>query len=770
VSTLALGIGACTAIFSVVDAVLLRPLPYPESERLVVIEETLLPQLSELPASPAHYLGWRRHATSFESLAAMHEGSYNLIRDGEPLRVSAWRTTANTFATLGTRPAIGRDFTPEEDRAGGARVVILDHGFWVRAFGGRPGILQGTLTLDGQPFTIVGVMPKGFALAGPADLYTPAAYGPSGVHDIQVIGRLKPGLTIEAARAELSRITRRLTEEEPGPRRSWGVKVEPMLESRVQGVHAVLLSLLGAVGLLMLIACANVASLLLARATSRGKELAVRAALGASRGRVVFELLGESLLLAIPGALLGVLAAHQGLEALVALVPDDLPRAAEIAIERRALVFACALAVATALASGLASALGATRRQLESALAESGRGQGEGPRPQRLRGALVAAEVALAVVLLAGAGLSIRSFDRLQHVPPGFEPRGALAITLSLPATRYPTGAEQARFAEEAVGRLSAVPGVEAAAASQGLPFAGRFDTFLLEVLGRADQPRAAISGLLVTPAYFHALRIPLLRGRRFDLRDGGDAPRVTIVSETTARRHFAGQDPLGQHIRAAGSPHWFEIVGVVGDVRHDRLDGAPVAQAYAPLPQGPADWSALTLVVRTAGADPGLAAGLRRAIQAVDRGQAVTSLRPISDWIAGSLARRRFSMLVLTIFSGVALVLAAVGVYGVTVYDVSRRSGELGIRRALGARPGQLVALVLRQGAGRVALGLIVGLAGALLLGRLLGSQVFGVSPHDPVTFGASSALLVIVSAVASLAPALRAARAEPMNALRNE
>jgi putative ABC transport system permease protein len=770
VLTLALGVGGCVAIFSAVDGVLLRPLPYPEPDRLVSIRETLLPRFPEFAVAPKHYLDWRHQANSFQDLAAWHPDSQNLTGLGEPRRVSAARVTASIFSTLRVQPALGRAFTAAEDRAGQARSVILGHGFWRRQLGGRPDVLGQTLQLDGEPRTIVGVMPPGFQLDRPLDLYTVTTYPPSGVHDIAAIGRLKAGVSLAQAQSEMDLIARRIDDTFEGGDR-WGVKLLPMLEPQVRAVRPVLVTLTAAVAFLLLMACANAANLLLARTTARGRELAVRAALGAGRGRLIRELLVESVLLALAAGLLGTLLAKAGLRALLALAPDALPRSVAVGLDWRGVGFTFALALVTGIGFGLAPAFWATHGQSQGMLERgAGRSVTESRPHQRLRATLVVIQVALALVLLAGGGLLIRSFVALARVSPGFEPRGALAVTLSLPPNRYPTGAEQSEFASRTVRQLAAVPGVQVVGAAQGLPFESLVNhVFFLHVAGRtADVERTTVSGFAVTGNFFEAMGIPLLRGRRFDARDGASSQRVTIINRSLARLHFGQVDPIGQRIGAKAG-EWFEIVGVVEDVKFDRLDTKAVLQAYAPLPQAPADWGALTFVVR-AGGGPGIAAGIRAAVQTVDRGQAVTSLRPISDAIAASLARQRFALALFVAFAATALSLAALGIYGMLAYSVARRTAELGIRIALGARPGHVLILVLGRAAWMVGLGLLIGLLAAVLLTRFLSSFLFAVTAADPLTFAAITLLFCLVATLACLLPARRAARVSPLTAMRAE
>ena len=786
VLALALGIGACTAIFSVVDGVLLRPLPYPESERLVVLKLTNPPRFPELIVLPAPFVAWRRQALSFEDLAAVRTRSYSLDGGAQPVRVAAARVTANTLSLLRVRPALGRDFTPEEDLAGKGDVVILSHGFWLRQLGGRADALGGALSLDGRPFVIVGVMPAGFQLDAPVDVLLPAAYLPDdpqnrrslGAHAVEVFGRLRPGVTLAQARGEMAVIAGRPLPDQPPSGGRWGARVTPMLESRVGDARPVLLALLGAVGLLLLIACANVANLLLARASARTREIAVRAALGAGPGRLVRQLLTESLLLALGGAALGMLVAHAGTRALVAFAPGDLPRAAAVGVDPRAAVFAGALALLAGVAFGLAPAWGAARLRLHDALKEGGGRAGESGRRRRARGALVVAEVAIALLLLNGAGLLIRSFARLQEAPRGFQPQGAWTFGVSLADARYGDDVGRAAFGERAVERLRALPGVTAAGAAQALPFSVELSIVYFAIAGRPAVAEWPITYMFeATPGYLPAMGIPLRRGRWFDDRDRAGAPRVAVINEAMARRYFAGEDPLGQRIGRPDRPPdtWAEIVGVVADVKDGRVygwDAGDVMQAYVPFAQNPYD--ALSFVVRVA--EPGAAdstripAAIRAALGEVDRDQAAGAIRPLGDLASEPLARRRFAMLLFAVFAAVALALAGIGIYGVMTYAVARRSGEIGVRMALGARAGEVQWLVLSDAARLFACGLALGLAGALLLTRSLVSLLYGVTPHDPLTMAAVAMLLALVATVAYLVPARRATRVDPMTALRAE
>jgi predicted permease len=799
--TLALGIGASTAVFSVVSCVLLRPLSYPESDRLVVLHETNPPRFPELIVLPEHFARWPRETATLEPLAAVRTRFYNLTGTGDPARISGARVTASTFSTLRVRPFMGRDFVEDEDGRGKGSVVIVSHRFWQSRLGGRPSVLGETLRLDGRPFSVIGVMPEDFVLEAPIDIFTPAAYTGDdpenrlslGGHSILVFGRLRPGATLAQARNEMSVMADRLARQFPETGKGWGVKVAFMLDARVGDTRPVLFSLLGAVGFLLLIACANVANLLLARASGRHPEMALRAALGASRWRIVRQLLAEGALLAAGGGLLGVLGAWWACRALVALAPDGVPRVAEIVLDARALGFAIALVLITGVGSGLAPARVASRpgstdprrirkwmwmwmwmcKGMSRKSRNHGRAAGPNGGGQRLRGALVVAEVAIAVVLLAGAGLLIRSFAHLQAAPRGFTPRGALTFDVSLPRRRYPSDAELAAFAVRAEDRLGALPGVSAAGASQALPFTVDLNIVFFAVAGRpAVRDNPITYAFEVTPGYLSAMGIPLLRGRGFEARDRAGAPPVAIINQTIARRYFPDEDPIGQRIGRPGSPvgEWGQIVGVVGDVKDGvvaPLDGdGGVPQIYVPFAQNPYD--ALTFVVRGAGSVSQLAASVRAALHEVDPEQPMATVRPLVELVGESIARQRFAMLLLSIFSSAALLLAAVGIYGVTAYAVAQRTAEIGIRMALGARRAQVLDLVLRQGMVLATIGIGLGLVGAAAATRFLQGMLFGITPLDPTTFGATAALFGLVAAVATYVPARRATRVDPIVALR--
>ena len=778
--TLALGIGACTAIFSVVNSVLLRPLPYPDSERLVVVSETKLPQFPRYSVAPANYFDWVAQTRSFENLAMAGLSFGNLTGAGDPVVVTVGRFTANTLTTFQARPILGRNFTAEEASTR-ARVVLLSQGLWLRQFGGQAGVVNQTVQLDGAAYTVIGVLPGGFGRGifpgvvstTAADLFTPTSFA-SEAHDrlsrnYTVVGRLRPGVTLEGARSELALVAARLEKQYPLTNAGWGIKLTLMLESAVGDARPLLYSLLGAVGFMLLIACANVANLTLARATARRREISVRLALGASRGRIVRQLLSESVLLAGIGGALGILAAWWGLGALAAFIPDNLPRAAEITLDLRALGFSGALIVLTGLGFGLVPALQASRADLQESLKDGGRSMGSGGGRQRARGALVVAEISVTLVLLVGAGLLIRSFSRLQQVDPGFAVRDRMAVTMSLASRRFATRAQGTAFVSQLEENLAALPGVRSAGVTTALPLSGMENTPYFEIAGRpAGQVRNQTVGSSVSPSYFQAIGIPLLRGRFFNEHDTAASPRVAIISQAMATRFFPGEDPLGQRIAVyggAGTPTFDEIVGIVGDIKNE-LSEATKVQTYEPFRQRPFNY--YTIVLHAPDGAAGLPAAIRAAVRSVDSGQPIASLEPMTGLLAASIARQRFAMRLFSVFSGLALLLALVGIYGVLAYAVAQRTGEIGIRMALGAQRANVLRLIFLQGGRMVAIGLVCGAIGALIATRFMSSLLFGVSAQDPLTFVGIASLFAGASAVACFFPAWRATKVDPLVALR--
>jgi putative ABC transport system permease protein len=787
VLTVALGIGACAAIFTVVNGVLLRPLPFPGVARMVLVNESA-PHQPATTVATGKYAAWKAQVESFEDLGAMAGQSYNLTGAGEPVHLVGGRITASMLTTLGVAPALGRNFETAEERPFGQEsAVLLGHELWQTRFGGRPEVVGSTIQLSGRPFTVVGVMPRETGLPSRVQLFTPLGltaaernnYGQPFLH---VIGRLAPGVPIAAARSEMSVVIERIAAAagRPSPKATgWSVRVTPLVDSIVGNVRPVLLSLLGAVGFLLLIACTNVASLLLARGTARATELAVRAALGASRARIVRQLLVESLALAILGGGLGLLFAHGGLAGLLALAPETLPRAAEIGLDGRALAVTAAVALLSALVFGVLPAVQASRVSLGEGLKQAVRGSTPGAARQRLRRGLVSAQVAIALVLLAGAGLLMRSFANLQQVDPGFDLRGAYVAETFLPRPQYTTAQQYITFARNTLDELAAVPGIEAVAVANNLPFSKHHATYAmmarLSVPGRA--PSGAADDLImasessISPDYFRAMGIPLLRGRTFDGRDVASGALAVIVSDSVARRLFPGQDALGKEIVLHGGGPPRLIVGIAGNVKQASLEAEASLQVYQPFAQLPDnDMLFVVRATRLAGGDARVLSAMRAAITRSDGNVPVFAAQTLAGSTGASIARQRFSLTLFGLFSAVAVLLAAIGLYGVMAYAVTQRTGEIGIRMALGARAGSIARLVLSEGGRVVALGVVAGLAGASLLTGLMQRMLFAVSAHDPLTFISVALLMTAAAVPACLVPALKAARLDPMIALRRQ
>jgi len=779
VATLAAGIGACIAMFSVVDSVLLRPPPLPESDRLVLINETFQGGGQEFMASSGKFLEWQAQARSFQSLVATAGGGRTFDTGGEAIRLKGLTISVETLATLGIQPLLGRDFLPEERYQPAGAVALLSYGFWRRQFGGRSEVVGETIQLNGKPVRVIGVLPRGAEIPDgngvvdnrDVEVFTPLGLGDDDrrqyvAHWLKVFGRLKPGVTLAEAQHEMNILAARIATLHPATR-GWSVRLVPLMEAVVRPVRPALLALLGAVGFLLLIACANVANLLLARAVSRSKEMAVRAALGASRGRLIRQLLVESLLLWGVSGALGLLIARGALASLLLLAPGNLPRAGNVAIDGRAAAFTLALALLTGLLFGLVPALHAVHGRLQETLKQSGRGASEGRRRLRLRGALVAGQVAVAVVLLTGAGLLMRSFSRLLDVSPGFDPGQVLAVRVNLEDGRE-ARERPAAFADRAVEQLRRLPGVRAAAVSSRLPFLETDQRLPFSVVGRpppteADRPFA--NHFSVGPGYFQTMRIPVLRGRDFDGRDIDGGARVAIISDSIARRFFPGDNPIGRSIDFFGVR---DIVGVVGDVKTERLDGEFSTQIYQPFTQVP--MLRTQFVVRTAGPPEGQVAAVRGVMSGLDRRIPVYNVTSVARLVGDSIARQRFAMTLFAVFSTVALLLAVVGIYGVMAYSVSQRTTEIGIRMALGAQVGNVLALVCARGGRLIGVGLVAGVAGALALTRFLDTLLFNLSSHDPLTFAGTVLLLALAASAACLLPARRATQVNPMAVLRGE
>jgi predicted permease len=775
--TLALGIGANSAIFSVVYGVLIRPLPYAAPERLVNLYGRY-PQFGRTSTSLPDFRDWREGTSSFEQLAARHSGAFVLTGEGDPERVIADRVTSNFFATLGVKPMLGRAFLAGEDKVGGDRqVVVLSHGYWQRRFGGDARIVGRQIQLNGRPWTVVGVAPPEFRFGRAVDVWAPTVVDTTlnrRAEYLDVVGRLKPGVTIEQASADVAAVVRRLAEQYPQTNGTITSEVIGLPRDLVQSVREALYAFMGAVLLVLLIACANVANLLLARAAVREREVAVRVALGAGRGRLVRQLLTESMVLALLGGLAGIALATWAVAAIGAASTELVPRQNEIGMNATVVAFSLALSVVTGLVFGLAPAMRLSRGPLHATLREGARGA-TGGSLARFRGSLVLGEVALALVLLVGAGLLIRSFEKLSRVDLGFEPANVLTYNITFPSAKFPDRTLLPPEYQSLLDRMRTLPGVRTAALSAGLPMGGAdYLSYTIEGIGprdtRPDSPPEDVQPFSVSPDYFAALKIPLRRGRLFAPTDAEKAPRVALVNEEMARFAFNGVDPVGHRItfNAADSTAWMTIVGVVGNVAQEGVTAKPYQQIYRPIAQAPS--RSVYVALRTDRDPVLLAASARAAVRDVDRDLVVNEVQPLEARVAQSIARPRLSVWLLTGFSALALLLAAVGIYGVMAYTVAQRTREIGVRMALGADPGNVKRLVVLQGMRPALLGVGVGLLAAFGASRLIGSLLYGVSALDPLTFVLVPLFLSGVALIATYLPARRATRVLPTVALQAE
>ncbi|HKY05902.1 MAG TPA: ABC transporter permease, partial [Blastocatellia bacterium] len=739
--TLALGIGANTAIFSVVNAVLLRPLPLKDPDRLVMVVETNLSKgWDQFSVSPLNFTDWRDQNQVFEQIVASRNWAFNLTGNGDPERVRGTRVSAGLLEMVGATPAQGRLFTAEEDQPGRGNVVLISHGLWQRRFGSNPDIIGQTLTLNSQSYTVIGIMPKDYSFPGRSEIWAPMAFSQSeqasrGGHFISVFARLKDNVTIEQARTEMQSLAGRLEEQYPDTNKGWSANVISLMDQVVGDIRPALMVLLGAVAFVLLIACANVANLLLARSASRYKEIAIRTALGASRFQLVRQLLTESLLLSVLGGGLGLLLAFWGVDFLVSISPENIPRVREIGLDRQVFIFTALLSVLTGVFFGVVPAIQGSKPDLTEALKEGGRGSTGGR--HRARSVLVVSEVALALVLLIGAGLMIKSFTRLQRIDPGFNPVNVMTMSVSLPSSKYREPHQQTGFYNQLIERVRSLPGVESAAASTSIPIGGSDYIYGFLIEGGTVSPQDAPSAnyYSITPDYFKAMGIPLKRGRNFTDADLANTTLVAIINETFAKRYFPDEDPIGKRIHITNGPQAFrEIVGIVGDVRHYSLDQESTAQMYEPYAQKP--FTSMALAIRTTQDPTSLISAVRSQVLAVDRDQPVSNVKTLEQLVSESIAQPRLSMLLLTIFAVVAMVLAAVGLYGVMSYSVTQRTNEIGIRMALGARRTDVLRLVVGQGMMLAVIGVGIGLAASFVLTRFLATLLYTVSATDPLTF----------------------------------
>ena len=785
---LALGIGANTAIFSVVNAVLLRPLPFPNSEQLMSVFETDT-QLGRVRGSHSYpnFFDLRAQATSFEQVAAYHSGDFIMTGRGEPVRLQGVVTTADLFPLLGVAPIMGRTFVADEDKPGSNRVVVLSEKLFRGRFNSDTSLLNQAITLDGVPFTVIGVMPASFEFPiqnEPAELWTTIAGDASGkspiteqrgAHFLNAIGRLKANVTSKQAQSDLNTIAARLEQQYPDTNTHNGLRLESALTALVGDIRPALLILLGAVACVLLIACANVANLLLARATSRYKEMAIRSALGASRMRVVRQLLTESILLSIVGGAAGLLLAVWWSDLLIALGKEDIPRAVHVGIDWRVLGFTAGVSILTGVIFGLFPAVHASKTELVESLKEGGRGTSEGARRNRMRNVLAVGELAVAVVLLVSAGLLIKSLWRLQNVDSGLQPDNVLTFNVAVPETKY-KAEKQAQFFTDLKTRLESSPGVQSASSILPLPLSGERFSISFQIEGREvarkDEPSADI--FMTGVDYFKTMGIPMIKGREFEARDQHGSPPVAIISKEFARQYFPNEDPIGKRIKPGLSTYddekstYREIVGVVGDIRNRALNTEPKPAYYVPLTQIP--FSQMTLVVKTKKDPRSLISGLNKEVSAMDNTLPVFSVKTMPEYLAASVAAPRFNTTLLAIFAGVALVLTLVGLYGVMSYSVAQRTNEIGIRLALGAQSKDVLVMIVKQGSFLIALGLTIGLFGAYALTRLISSLLFGVTAKDPVTFAGAAVVLAVVALLACYIPAWRATKVDPLEALRCE
>jgi len=791
--TLALGIGANTAIFSVVHAVLLRGLPYRDSAKLAIIwspNRLLNIGLDELPTSAGDFYDWQTQSRSFSEMAAFRGRPFNLSGTGDtPIRVNAITASGDFFRLFGISPALGRPFTREEDSPGKRQVAVLSNALWRRQFGADPNIIGKSIQLNGETHTVIGVMPREmrfpqgaelpafYGFAAQPDVWVPFGFSPEerrnrGTHNILVVARLRPDESLAQAQSEIEALQAHIASEHSDGSRGWGAHVVSLREQSTGGAKHTLLVLLAAVSLVLLIACANVANLLLARASARRKEIAVRQALGASRVRLVRQLLTESVVLSFGGGLAGLLLAAGLTRAIVLLSPPGIPRIEQIAINGWVLAFSACLSVVTGVLFGLVPAFHISRVAVADSLKQGG-GRGSVSSGDTARRLFIVGEVTLAVMLLIGAGLLVRSFIRVLGVEPGFEPGSTLVMEVGLPPAKYRDPSQQSAFFDRALARLRNIPGVQTVGAVSSLPLTNNESLDTLSVEGQPQRPGQALlcDTRLTGGAYFEAMGIPLFHGRLLTLADQMNTLPVAVVNETLARQIFPDRDPIGQRMKfgdAGGKQPWMTIVGIVGDVRNTSIEQKPRPQIYMPYHQAPTAF--LNIVLRTAVAPATLTGAVRREIATLDPDQAVANIRTMEQVVSAAVATRRFITLLLTLFAVLALLLSTIGLYGVVSYTVARRTGEMGLRMALGATRGRLLGMIVGQGLRLTLVGIARGLGGAAVLKKLLESLLFGVNALDPWSFGGAILALLVVTALGCFLPARRAANTDPLKALRQE
>lgn len=775
VLTLALGIGANSAIFSIVNALLLRPLPYHDPDRLVVVW-SVYGTNDKAYASAANYRDWKEQSQAFEHLAAYDTGRFNLGGGVQPEAIDGALVSADLFPVLGVKPILGDLLRPEEEQRGQNRVALISNGLWQRRFGADKNVLGKTLTLDGDSYTVLGVMPANFNFPEKAELWIPLSFSPDEMNDrsynhLSVIGRMKPGVSLQQAQMEMSTIANRLAQQYPQSNAERGIRLVTLQEDIVGDIRLALLVLIAAVGFVLLIACANITNLMLARALRRQKEIAIRTALGATRLRLIRQLVTESLLISLLSGALGILLAFWGVGFLIRISPGNIPRLDEISVDMRVVVFTFIISLLTGLIFGLAPALQASSPDLHDSLKEGKGTSGSGTGRQRARSWLIVAEMALALVLLIGAGLLIKSFLKLSHVEPGFNPNNILTMAVSLSPPKYKTRADLITFYQQLLQHIETVPGVQSVGAISHLPLSGRDFGLDFSIVGHPPaSPGESMAARyrVISLNYLRAMEIPLLKGRDFTERDRRESPPVVLINETLAKRYFPNEDPLGKLLNLEGQETPREIVGVIGSVKHVKLDTEAKPEIYAPHMQAPQP--TMTIVVRTSSDPLSFVSAMRSQVAAVDKDQPVYNVKTMDQYLSESVAQPRFRTMLLAVFAAVALILATIGIYGVISHSVNQRTHELGIRIALGAQPRDLFKLVVGQGLLLAVEGIVIGLIASIYLTRIMSGLLFGVSATDPTAFIAIPLLLIGVAFVASYLPARKAMKVDPIVALKHE